>query len=56
MTTFEREEIVRFLINSTPMMLDLEKEDLKYDSFSMYYKIYKYIKELEEEIKKLRGD
>lgn len=44
----EREEIVRFLINNTPLILDLEKEDLKYDVTSIYYKIYKYIKQLEE--------
>lgn len=46
-----REEIVRYLIDNTPIIYDLENQDLKYDSRSIYYKIYKYIKELEEKIK-----
>lgn len=42
-----RDEIMRFLIDNTPLILDLEKGDLVYDTRSIYYKIYKYIKELE---------
>ena len=47
MNKYEREEIIRFLIDNTPMILDMDKEDLKYDASSIYYKIYRYIKELE---------
>ena len=43
-----REEIIRYLIDNTPMVLDIEKKELVYDTRSIYYKIYKYIKELEE--------
>ena len=48
MKDYEKEEIKRYLIENTPMILDLETNDLKYDARSIYYKIYKYIKELEE--------
>lgn len=47
MNKYEREEIIRFLIDNTPMILDIEKQDLKYDASSIYYKIYRYIRELE---------
>jgi len=50
----EREEILRYLLDNTPMILDIEKQDLKYDARNINYKIYKYIKKLEEEIKKNR--
>lgn len=45
----EREQIIRFLIDNTPVILDLETLDLKYDKRNIYYRIYKYIKELEKE-------
>lgn len=48
LSEYERKEIIMYLINNTPMVLDLEKEDLKYDVRDIHYKIYKYIKELEE--------
>lgn len=54
MKEYERHEIIRYLIDNTPIIFDMEKQDLKYDARSIYYKIYKYIKELEEEIKKLK--
>lgn len=54
MKEYERHEIIRYLIDNTPIIFDIEKQDLKYDARSIYYKIYKYIKGLEEEIKKLK--
>lgn len=51
----EYKEIIEFLRKKTPMMLDLEYEDLRYDEKSMYYRIYKYIHKLKEENNKLRG-
>lgn len=45
----EREEIVKFLKDNTPVVLDLEKQEFTYDKNSIYYKIFKYIKELEKE-------
>lgn len=54
MQEYEKEELKRYLINNTPMILDIGDNNLKYDARSIYYKIYRYIKELEEEIKKLR--
>ena len=50
----EYKEILEFLKNKTPLMLDLDYEDLRYDEKSMYYKIYKYIHDLREENKKLK--
>lgn len=55
MKEYERHEIIRYLIDNTPIIFDMEKQDLKYDARSINYKIYRYIKELEEEIKKLKG-
>lgn len=45
-------EIMRFLQSKIPIVLDLEKQDLKFDTKSMYYKIYKYIYDLKEGNKK----
>lgn len=47
--TNEREEIVKFLKDNTPVVLDIEKQEFTYDKNSIYYKIFKYIKELEKE-------
>ena len=44
----ERKEIVKFLLDNTPVVLDVEKMDLKYDKSSIYYRIYKYIRDLEK--------
>lgn len=44
----EREEIIKFLVDKTPVMLDIDKQEFIYDKTSIYYKIYKYIKELEK--------
>lgn len=54
MQEYERKEIIRYLIDNTPIILDIEKQDLKYDTRNINYKIYKYIKELQEEIKELK--
>ena len=44
----EREQIVKFLLDNTPVVLDIEKQEFTYDKNSIYYKIFKYIKELEK--------
>lgn len=54
MKDFEKEEIIRYLIDNTPMVLDVEKQELKYDARNINYKIYRYIKELQEEIMRLK--
>jgi len=43
----DREEIIKFLVDNTPVILDVEKQEFAYDKTSIYYKIYRYIKELE---------
>lgn len=52
---FEFRIISEFLLDKIPIVLDPEKQDLKYDSRSMYFKIYKYILKLREEVKKKNG-
>lgn len=54
MKEWEVEEIIRYLIDNTPMVLDMETQDVKYDGRNINYKIYRYIRELREEIKKLK--
>lgn len=44
----DREEIKKFLIEKIPYVIDLDKQDIKYDKNNIYYKIYKYIRELEK--------
>ena len=44
----EYKEIMQFLMDHIPIILDLDKQDLKFDTRSMYYKIYKYLYELKE--------
>ena len=44
----EYKEIMQFLMDHIPIILDIEKQDLKFDTRSMYYKIYKYLYELKE--------
>ena len=51
MNDVEWKLISEFLINNIPLVLDLGKKDLKYDTRSIYYKIYKYIYELKEKKK-----
>ena len=46
----ERELIVKFLLDNTPVVLDIDNQDLKYDKYNIYYRIYKYIKELEKKV------
>lgn len=47
-TKYLREEVIQFLIDNIPVILDVEKLEFKYDKRNIYYKIYKYIKELEK--------
>ena len=49
-------EVLKFIQDQIPMILDLEKQDLKFDTRSNYYKVYKYIYELQEENKRLKGE
>lgn len=44
----EREEIMKFLADNTPVVLDMDRQEFVYDKSSIYYKILKYIKELEK--------
>lgn len=41
------DEMLEFLRNKIPLMFDMESGDLKYDIKSMYYQIYKYIRNKE---------
>ena len=50
------EEIIEFLHDNTPIILDMKRQDLKYDTRSIYYKIYRYIRELKEENDRLKGE
>ena len=54
MNEYEKEEIIRYLIDNTPMILDIERQVLSYDGRNINYKIYRYIKELQEEIEQLK--
>lgn len=47
MDKYERKMILQYLLDRIPIKLDIEKQDLKYDTKDIHYKIYKYIKELE---------
>lgn len=55
MTQYEKDEIIRYLIEKTPLKLDMRTKDLRYDKRSIYYKTYAYIKELQDEIKLLKS-
>lgn len=39
--------MMEFLLDRIPIVVDLDSGDLKYDTKNMYYKIYKYILELQ---------
>lgn len=54
MKEYEEKEILRYLTDNIPIIFDVEKKDLKYDTRNINYKIYKYIRELQEEVKQLR--
>jgi len=43
-----REEVIEYLQANIPVVLDMDKNDFKFDKRHIYYKIYKYIKELEK--------
>ena len=44
----ERELIIKFLKDNMKVELDIEKLEFRYNKYDMYYRIYKYIKELED--------
>lgn len=48
MDKYEVKLIKQYLIDRIPVYLDLKKQDLVYNTKDIHYKIYKYIKELEE--------
>ena len=48
MDKYERKRILQYLLDKIPVILDIEKQDLKYDTRDIHYQIYKYIKELED--------
>lgn len=54
MNDYESKEIFQFLKDKIPIVLDIEKQELKYDTNNIYYKIYRYIHKLKEENKELR--
>lgn len=45
---YEKEDIMQFLKSKIPVILDIENQKLKYDTTSIYYKIYRYIHKLKE--------
>lgn len=47
MERIEINQIKQYLLDRIPIKLDIEKQDLKYDTRDIHYQIYKYIKELE---------
>ncbi len=49
------QEVKRYLLNRIPITYDMGKQDLKYETYDIHYKIYKYIRDLEQEIKELRS-
>ena len=55
MMEYEKEQIKRYLVENTPFVFDMATNDIQYDPRNINYKIYKYIKELEEEIEKKGG-
>ena len=54
MNEYEKKEVMRYLEDNIPLLLVIDKQILKYDVRDIHYKIYKYIKELQEEIKILQ--
>ena len=51
---YEIEQIKRYLIENTPFVFDMKTNDIQYDQRNINYKIYRYIKELQDEIDKLK--
>lgn len=51
MDDYKYREIIKYLIDRIPLILDIEKQDLKFDTRDIHYKIYKYIHELKEKKK-----
>ena len=48
MDDFKYKEIMKYLLDKIPLILDMEKQDLKFDTRDINYKIYKYIHDLKE--------
>lgn len=48
----ELNEMLKFLENKIPIILDMENETLRYDTDNIYYKIYQYIYNNEERKRK----
>ena len=44
----DHKAIKEYLLNKIPMVVDMDSNDLKYDTKNIYYQIYKYIRELEK--------
>ncbi len=45
---------MEYLLSKIPLVVDLEGNDLKYDTKNIYYKIYKYIIDLQKELKEAK--
>ena len=48
---YREKEILRYLQDKIPIILDMKNQSLVFDSRDIHYKIYKYILELREKIK-----
>lgn len=46
--------IISFLRNHIPLIYDMNSKDLRYDTYNMYYRTYKYLLDLIDENKKLK--
>ena len=55
MINYDRNELIRYLIDNTPIILDMNSGELIYDPRDIHYKIYKYIRELEKKGWKICG-
>ena len=45
---FKYREIMKYLLEKIPLILDMEKQDLVFDKRDIHYKIYKYIYDMKE--------
>lgn len=42
--------IKEYILSKIPIVVDMDGKDLKYDTKSIYYHIYKYISDLEKKV------
>ena len=56
MSENEINDVITFVKDKVPMIYDMEKDDLKYDSRNMYYKTMKCILILKDRVKELEKD